>query len=156
MKYTYLANFHAKKLHEVIALIEDLASEIAIHTVLLLTNSNDREVDHWKKEIQTWLTKIKNSNKVKTPSGKLSLTQLSGVLYEQPLGLKTDIKSTIQAAISKELNLAPNEVDISKYNLDNYQISLGAIYDDYVKYISGLISIEDLKSHMNKYYLYED
>lgn len=163
-----LMNFQAKKLKYAMDKIEDLSYELAIHTTLVLLYPNDKSINHWKyDEIIPWLIKMKSYNNVKTRSGKLGSSDISKIIYADPLGEYTDIKLIIQRAVShynenKDSNkfrikkpIAPNKVDISNYDLDNFRISLGAIYDDYVDFISDKMDLNELKDRVSKYYLYD-
>jgi len=148
-------NFLAKPLSKFLKEINSLADRIAIHTILLISFPESRDINHWKTELFGWLSKLNSANKVKTPSGKISESQLTNNLYSDHLGYLEFIKTSIHKALDEE-NLPRDTIKITKELLNNYQISLGAIYDDYIDYIMDEISGIELQDRMNKYYLYSD
>lgn len=139
-----LHNFAAFPLSKVKGKISNLADQIAIHTLLIYFYPNNKEINHWIKEVFTWLDQVSDNLEYKG-GRKLKEPSVSTLIYGYEFEDQDDI-SKLESLISKYHPGLPKVI----YEYDKLIFDIESIYELYIKYIFGNCSkteiIEFLKN----------
>jgi hypothetical protein len=101
----------ARSRKESIRLIEALTPEVAQSTVRAFCYPEDQAVEHWCAETVTYLNRI--SGLANTKSGRLGLKDLNDLLWDFPMGKKSDRIHQLNQAVA-HVGKEPSRHDLAE------------------------------------------
>lgn len=139
---------------DVILKIRRLSDELAEHTLLILMFPDNESVNHWRNEILNFLERMKISNRIKSPSRKLSIKVIYDTIYDSCFEDSHEIELMIQRAYCHVYqDSTEKSANISEFEKYDFEFSLPYIYDDYVSFIDGKMSKNELIDRISNFYV---
>lgn len=95
--------------------VRGLQFELSEHFIKVMLFPDSRDLNHWKTELSTWLTRI-NRTRIKPNNKKLKYEDYFDLLYDEPLGHPTAIKD-ILSDIRYQYNEYKDSLDVDENKL---------------------------------------